>query len=115
LLNGSQPTGPGGREASSKTNRQVSWVEMARQDVQEQEASKSRVSSRMGSCQTTGFTSVTKDAASWEDLRARFSSVTEEAANKVDWRAVVVANPGWETKLLPGDGGWNASLIKREC
>jgi hypothetical protein len=61
-LNGSQPLGPSGREASSKTIRRVSWVEMTRQEAQEWEASRSRVSSRKGSCQTTGFASVTKGA-----------------------------------------------------
>jgi hypothetical protein len=34
----------------------------------------------------------------------------------MDWRVVVVEDPVWETKLLPGDdGGWNSSLTKREC
>jgi hypothetical protein len=77
---------------------------MARQDAQKQEASRSRVSSKMGSCHTTGF-----------------ASVTEGATNQVDWRAVVVADPVWETELLPeilpGDigVGENTSLAKREC
>jgi hypothetical protein len=74
------------------------------------------MSSRMGSCQTTGFSSVTEDATSQEDWREGFSSVTEGATNQTDWREVVVEDPVWETELLPGDdGGWNASLTKREC
>jgi hypothetical protein len=50
-----QPSGPNGREASSKTAKMVSWVEMAIQEVQRQKASRSRVSSKMGSCQIVGF------------------------------------------------------------
>jgi hypothetical protein len=42
------------------------------------------VSSKKGPCHTTGF-----------------ASVTEGAANQVDWRAVVVVDPVWETELLP--------------
>jgi hypothetical protein len=72
--------------------------------------------SRMGSCQTTRFSSVTEDATNQEDWRARFSSVTKGASNQEDWRTTVIIDLGWETKLLPGDdGGWNASLAKREC
>jgi hypothetical protein len=41
--------------------------------------------------------------------------VPEEAANQVDWRTTVVADPVWETDILPGDGGRNTSLAKREC
>jgi hypothetical protein len=53
-----------------------------------------------------------------------FFPVTEGATNQVDWSAVVVADPVWETELLPVwetkiqekmDGGWNTSLAKREC
>jgi hypothetical protein len=40
----------------------------------------------------------------------------------VDWRAIVVVDPVretkllpvWETKILPDDGGWNISFVKRE-
>jgi hypothetical protein len=64
------------------------------------------VSSKKGPCHTIGFV-----------------QVTEGAANQVDWRVVVVANPMretellpvWETEILPDDGGWNTSLAKREC
>jgi hypothetical protein len=49
--------------------------------------------------------------------------VTKGAANQVDWRAFVVADPAretkkppmWEKDILPGDGGWKTSLAKREC
>jgi hypothetical protein len=53
-----------------------------------------------------------------------FTTVTLGEANKADWNAIVITDPmreievlpGWVTKLLPGDdGGWNASLVKREC
>jgi hypothetical protein len=37
------------------------WLE---QEVQRKEDSRRRMSSNMGSCQTTGFSSVTEDAAS---------------------------------------------------
>jgi len=70
----------------------------------------------MGYCQKIGFSLVTEDVASVEDLREVFSSVTEGEAIHMDWRTTVVEDPIWETKLLPGDDrGWNASLAKREC
>jgi hypothetical protein len=66
------------------------------------------VSSKKGPCHTTGF-----------------ASVTEGAANQVDWGVVVVADPMRETKPLPvweamlllGNigVGENTSLAKREC
>jgi 5,10-methylene-tetrahydrofolate dehydrogenase/methenyl tetrahydrofolate cyclohydrolase len=97
----------------------VSWIDLARQvaqEVQTQEASRSRVSSKMESCQTTGFSSMTEDASSQEDWRATFVSVIDGASNQMDWRAVVVEDPVRETELLSGDdGGWSASLVKREC
>jgi hypothetical protein len=71
---------------------------MARQDAQKQETSKSRVSSKKGPCHEVGFASVTEGVVSHED-----------------WRAIVVADLVWEIEILPGDGGWNASLAKREC
>jgi hypothetical protein len=42
----------------------------------------------------------------------------------VDWNATVIVDPMWEIEVLPrwvkklvlgDDGGWNASLAKREC
>jgi hypothetical protein len=33
--------------------------------------------------------------------------------SNVEWEAKPL--PVWETKLLPGNGGWNNSLAKREC
>jgi hypothetical protein len=47
---GSQCSGSCGREDSSKTVKKVSWVEIAMQDAQKQEASRSRVSSKKGQC-----------------------------------------------------------------
>jgi hypothetical protein len=76
----------------------VSWVEEARQDAQKREASRSRVSSKKGPCHTTGFASVSEGAV--------------VVADPV-WEAEPL--PVWETELLPGDGGWNTSLAKREC
>jgi hypothetical protein len=84
----------------------VSWVEEARKEAQKREAFRSNVSSQERPCHTTGF-----------------SSVTEGAANQVDWRAVVVVDPlretnpppMWEKEILLGDGGWKTSLAKREC
>jgi hypothetical protein len=32
-------------------------------------------------------------------------SVIEGASNQVDWRVTVIADPVWETKILPGDSG----------
>jgi hypothetical protein len=61
---GSLPSDPDRRETSSKTVKRVSWVDMARQ------ASRSRVSSGMGSCQTGGFSLVIENATSQEDWRA---------------------------------------------
>ena len=40
---GSQPSGAGGREDSSKTVRKVSWVEEAMQEVQKQVCTAARV------------------------------------------------------------------------
>jgi len=104
LFKGSQPLG--GREDSSNTVRKVSWVEKARWDAQKQENSRSMVSSKKGPCHTIGLAFVSKGVA-----------------NQKYWRGIVVADPMWEadplpvweTNILPGDGGWNTSLAKREC
>jgi hypothetical protein len=40
-LRGSQPSGSGGKEQPSKSVRQESWYEMAMQDAQKKEASRS--------------------------------------------------------------------------
>jgi hypothetical protein len=63
------------------------------QDAQKQEASRSRVSSKKGPCHTTGF-----------------ASVSEGAANQVDWRVVVVADPVWEAEPLPV---WETDILPR--
>jgi hypothetical protein len=68
------------------------------QDVQKREASRSRVSSKKVPSHTTGFVSVSKGAV--------------VVADPV-WEAEQL--PLWEIDLLPGDGGWNTSLTKREC
>jgi hypothetical protein len=57
---------------------------MVRHVAQEKEASRSRVSSMMGSCQTTRFASVDEDAIGQEDWRVGFASVTKGATNQVD-------------------------------
>jgi hypothetical protein len=95
---GSQPSGSGGREESSKTVRKVSWVEEARQEAQKREASRSRVSSKKGPCHST-----------------RIASVSVGATVVADPVSEAEPLPVWETDLLPGDGGWNTSLAKREC
>jgi len=59
----SLPLGSNGREASSKTDRKVSWVEEAKQEAQKREASGSNVSSQEGPCHTTGFVSLTEGAS----------------------------------------------------
>jgi hypothetical protein len=87
---GNLPLGSGGREESSKTVKKVSWVEIAMQDSQKREASRSRVSSKKSPSHIAGFASVSKEAT-------------------------VVVDPVWETELLSGDGGGNTSLAKREC
>jgi hypothetical protein len=68
------------------------------QDAQKQEASRSRVSSKKGPCHTVGIASVSEGAV--------------VVADPV-WEAEPL--PMWETELLPGNGGWNTSLAKREC
>jgi hypothetical protein len=94
ILAWSQPLGPNGREASSKTIMMVSWVDMARQDSWEWETYSNRVSSREGSCQKT-----------------RISSLIEGASNQEDWRSIMVVDTmhgieillGWEKKILTND------------
>jgi hypothetical protein len=68
------------------------------QDAQKREASRSRVSSKKGPSHT-----------------AEFAFVSEGAVVVADpvWEAEPL--PMWETELLPGDGGENTSLAKREC
>jgi hypothetical protein len=51
------------------------------------------MSSRMGSCQIAGFSSVTEDTASQEDWREGFASVIKRVSNQMDWREVVVEYP----------------------
>jgi hypothetical protein len=86
----SLPSGSSGREESSKTVKKVSWVEIAMQDAQKREASRSRVSSKKVPSHTTGF-----------------SFMSEEVVVVVDpvWKAEPLLL--WETDLLPSDGGWN--------
>jgi hypothetical protein len=60
---GSSPSGLDGRETSSRTGRQVSWVEEVRQEMQEQEASESCVPSMEDPVDSTGFATVIEEAA----------------------------------------------------
>jgi hypothetical protein len=96
---GSQPSGSGGREESSKTVKKVSWVEMAMQDAQKREASRSRVSSKKGPSHTSRICFCVRGSSCGSG-----SSVGGRATSSVGDR-----------ELLPGDGGWNTSLAKREC
>jgi hypothetical protein len=59
---GSSPSGSDGRETSSRTGRQVSWVEEVRQEMQEQEASESCVPSMEGPVDSTGYATVIEEA-----------------------------------------------------
>ena len=68
------------------------------QDAQKREASRNRVSFEKGPCHTTGCASVLEGASMVADLV---------------WEAEPLLV--WETNLLPGDGGWNTCLTKREC
>jgi hypothetical protein len=102
LSRGSQPSSSDGREESSKTLKKVSWVEMARQDAQKQEFSRSGVSSKKGPCHSTEITSVSEGAVVVADPMW-------EAEPLLVWEAEPL--PVWETELL----GWNTSLAKREC
>jgi hypothetical protein len=72
----------------------VPWVDEARKETQKREASRSNVSSKEGQCHTAGF-----------------DSVIERTANQMVWRAVVVADPVWETELLPSDIGVGDVLV----
>jgi hypothetical protein len=93
----------------------VSWVEEAKHEALKQEASESNVSSTKDPFVTVGFASVTEGAANQDNWRAAFALMIEGAASQGDWSATVVVDLVWETKILPGDEGWNASLAKREC
>jgi hypothetical protein len=81
---GSSPSGSSEREASSKTDRQVSWVEEPKKKVQRQEDSRIYVPSTEDSVVSTGFATVTEEAASKEDMRLVFSSVTEGVTSETD-------------------------------
>jgi hypothetical protein len=70
-LRGSQPSGSGGKEQPSKSVQKKSWFEMAMQDAQKQEASRS-----------IGRGQVFEQGLS---EMAGIASVSEGAANQVDW------------------------------
>jgi hypothetical protein len=76
-IRGSSPLGSGGREASSNTDRHVSWIEEAIKDVQRQEASRRCFPSMEDLVFSAGFSSMTEEEVSWEDRRVGFSSVIE--------------------------------------
>jgi hypothetical protein len=66
-ISGIQTSSPYRRKTSSKIVGKVSWVEEAKQDVQRKEVSRRRVSSRMGSWQTIGFSSVIEGVSNHVD------------------------------------------------
>jgi hypothetical protein len=61
---GSSPSGSVGRETSSRTDRQVSWVEEARQELQRQEASRACETSMEDPFVSTGFATVIEERGS---------------------------------------------------
>jgi 16S rRNA G966 N2-methylase RsmD len=74
---GSSPSGSGGREAYSRTNKHVSLVEDSRQEVQRQEASMSCVPSMEDLVVSTCFATIIEEASSQKDMRVGFPSVIE--------------------------------------
>jgi hypothetical protein len=86
---GSSPSGSGGREASSNTDSQVSWVEEAGQKVQRKEASRACETYMEDPFVSTGFATVIEEEASQEDWRVGFASVIEGAASEADWTSVI--------------------------
>jgi hypothetical protein len=77
-LRASQPLGSGRKEQPSNSVKKQSWYEMAMQDAQEQEASRSMIkgkSSHTGPSEMAGIV-----------------FVSEGAANQVDWREGMVAD-----------------------
>jgi hypothetical protein len=99
-LRGSQPSGSGGKEQPSKSFKKESWYEMAMQDAQEQEASRSMI--RGSESSETG-----------QSMMAGIAFVSEGATNQVDWRAGMVAD--LVAKIEPTPGGRSTFLAKREC
>jgi hypothetical protein len=59
---------------------------MAIHEVYRWDHSRSRMFSRMGSCQTIGFSSVIEDATIQEDWREGFSLVIEGETNQMNWK-----------------------------
>jgi hypothetical protein len=98
-LRGSQPSGSGGKEQPSKSVQKKSWFEMAMQDAQEQEASRSII---RGKSSEQGLSKM-----------AGIAFVSEGAANQEDWRAAMVADMVAKTESLPESG--STFLAKREC
>jgi hypothetical protein len=99
-LRGSQPSGSGGKEQPSKSVKKESWYEMAMQDAQKQETSRSMF--RGSESSETGQT-----------IMAGIASVSEGATNQVYWRAGMVAD--LVAKIEPTPGGRSTFLAKREC
>jgi len=97
---GIQPSSSGGKEHPSNFVRKDSWHEMAMQDAQEKEASRSMF--RGSESSETG-----------QSEMAGIASVSEGATNQVDWRAGMVAD--MVEKIEPPSGGRNTFLAKREC
>jgi hypothetical protein len=136
---GISPSSSGWREASSRTDNQVSWVEEAKKEVQRQETSRTCETSMEDPFVSAGFATMTKEEASQEDWRVGFASITERAASEAGWTAefalvteeaasqedccAAVSDsiqekellPVWETEVHPNDGGWDIPLTKTEC
>jgi hypothetical protein len=98
-LRGSQPSGSGGKEQPSKSVKE-SWYEMAMQDAQEQEASRSMFKGN-------------KSSKKGLNEMAGIAFISEGATNQVDWRAAMVAD--MIAKTEPPPGGRSTFLAKREC
>jgi hypothetical protein len=98
-LRGSQPSGSSGKEQHSKSVKE-SWYEMAMQDAQKQEASRSMFKGN-------------KSSKKGLNEMAGIAFVSEGATNQVDWRVAMVAD--MIAKTEPPSGGRSTFLAKREC
>jgi hypothetical protein len=98
-LRGSQHSSSGGKEQPSKSVWKKTWFEMAMQDAQEQEASRSIIK---GNCLKQGPSKM-----------AGRASVSKGAANREDWRVALVADRIMKMESLPVSG--STFLAKREC
>jgi hypothetical protein len=97
-LRGSQPSGSGGKEQSSKYIKE-SWYEMTMQGAQEKEAFRSMIKE--------------KSLMMGPSEMARIVFASEGATNHVYWKATMVVD--LTTKTEPPPGGRTTFLAKREC